>query len=145
VKAWVLLLVGCFTLLGQGERCRIDIRFRTPSSALATYWEALQEHDAEGISECMASDLDPVPFPGMLWFFPETRACRIDSLKLVPLEDDHVMAAYQVRYVPVGSKYVRRLPVVSELVRIEGQWRVTHPVDEQSLLGEKPRVERVDI
>jgi hypothetical protein len=145
VKAWVLLLVGCFSLLGQGERCRIDSRFRSPESALATYWEALQEYDADGIAECLASDLDPVPFPGMLWFFPETRACRIDSLKIVPLEDDQVIAAYLVRYVPVGSKRVRRLQVVTELIRIQGEWRVTRPLDDQSLVGEKRGLERVDI
>jgi hypothetical protein len=145
LRAWAFLLVACVSLLGQGERFRVDLRLRTPERALATYWEALQDNDPEAVADCVLGGTADLPFPGMLWFLPPTRACRIDSLRILPLETDRVVAAYEVRFRPIGSRQVRMMPVTTELVRIDGEWRVLRPLGEEGLLRGRVAPQRFDI
>ena len=68
----VAVLVVSLALLGQGERSRVDPRYRNPSSTLLTFWEALREGDADAVSDCFISDRADLPMPGALWFMPPT-------------------------------------------------------------------------
>jgi len=139
------VLLGGLSLLGQGERCTIDPVLRTPGSAIAAYWEALQRNDADGMRSCSLGDDESLPFPGMLWAFPVTRALSIQDLRYVPFDENEVVVSYDVHFVPVGTQQERMLSVVTDLIRVRGEWRVAHPLSEAGLMQGHPLPTRVDI
>lgn len=133
------------SLLGQGTQCRLDPALRTPGSALATYWEAVQLNDMDRLAACSLGFDEGTAYPGMLWAFPSTRAIRIEKMRFVPVDENRVVASYDVRFRPLGAREVHGLSVVTELVRARGEWRVARPLAEQGLLSGKPQPTRVDI
>src|SRR5205814_4141924 len=48
VRGFVVIAIACMSLLGQGERSRVDPRFISPSATLTTYWNAMRSGDAAG-------------------------------------------------------------------------------------------------
>ena len=104
----VLLLAACLGF--QGERCEVDPALRSPGTALATYWEALMNHDVEGIWACAAGPPGDLPYPGMQWGLPATRAFTIENLRFIPIDEDHVSATYKVRFRPRASRKPSRSP-----------------------------------
>ena len=115
------------TLLGQGESARIDPRFKSPSAALGTYWEALCTNDVETARECFVDPEDAVPVPGSLWFLPPSRQLSISPLKFLPVESRRVLATYQVRFRPVGARNDVGVMVDCELVKTRTGWRIQKP------------------
>jgi hypothetical protein len=130
-----LALVGlaAFTLLGQGERCLVDARFRTPSSTLATYWSALRDGDAVTAGECMVEGTEGQPFPGMLWFMPPTREVRLEGFRSLPVAAGRLYVSYQVRFRPLGSIEEQCFQTGHELVRLHGGWRIARGLGTASL------------
>jgi hypothetical protein len=141
----VLLALALLSLLGQGERLVIDPLLRAPGSALAAYWEAIQLNDVDRLESCAAQPLSDVPFPGMLWSFPATRACWITDIRFVPIESGRLLASYDVHYRPVGHEEEHTLAVVTELVKLRGEWRIVNPLSEAGLLDGAPPQPPVDI
>jgi len=138
----VLLLAACLGF--QGERCEVDPALRSPGTALATYWEALMNHDVEAIWACAAGPPGDLPYPGMQWGLPATRAFTIENLRFIPIDEDHVSATYKVRFRPRGNREERSLTVVTDLLRIRGEYRVLHPLSEAGVLESRPVPLRVD-
>lgn len=139
------LVLFSASVLAQGERCTVDPVLRTPGSALAAYWEALQNHDAERLWACAADPSSELPYPGMTWFFPTTRALSIEDLRYVPLDEDRVVVSYRVRFRVVGTGEERALDVTTELIEKRGEWRVARPLAEAGLMNGSPLGLRVDI
>ena len=129
VVAWVAVLIGCMTLLGQGERARVDPRFKSPSAVLCTYWGALSSNDVETARECFADPEDAVPVPGALWFLPPSRQLSVCPLKFLPVESHRVVATYQVRFRPVGARNDVGVMGGCELVKTRVGWRILGPTD----------------
>ncbi len=126
IRARHLALVGiaAFALLGQGERCVVDPRFRTPSATLATYWSALRDGDAATAGECVLEGTEGQPFPGMLWFMPPTREVRLESFRSLPVAAGRLYVSYEVRFRPLGAMAEQRFQTGHELVRLHGGWRI---------------------
>ena len=132
------------TLLGQGERFSIDPLLRTPGTALATYWEAVQTNDGDRIRACSIEAIDDLPYPGMLWAFPEVKALWLEHLQYVPIQADRVLVRYEVHFRAAGSKQERKLTVSTELQCVRGEWRVVRPLGEDGVLRGQPLPTRVD-
>ena len=139
-----MLLAAVASLLGQGERCRIDPLLRTPGTALASYWEAVQTNDEDRIRACSIDRGEELPYPGMLWAFPEVKALWLEQLQYVPVEADRVLVRYEVHYRAAGSKQERKLTVCTELQCVRGEWRVVRPLDEDGVLRGQSLPTRVD-
>jgi hypothetical protein len=139
------ILVASLSLLGQGERSRVDPRFRTPSSALLTYWEALREGDADGVHECFITDRGDLPMPGALWFLPPTDDLWLTEFHSLPVSSGRVMVRYEVHFRPRGSKDERMFESGNELLRTKGEWRIAQPLGEASMPEWKPERGPVDI
>jgi len=139
------VLVGAVSLLGQGERCTIDPLLRTPGTALVTYWDTLQHNDADGTRACSLASDGALPFPGMLWAFPNTRGLWIKNLRYVPIDEDEVVVSYDVHFTPAGTDEERLLSVVTDLIRVRGEWLVSRPLAEAGLLNGRPLPTRIDI
>jgi hypothetical protein len=135
LRARYLALVGlaAFTLLGQGERCLVDARFRTPSATLATYWSALRDGDAATAGECMVEGAEGQPFPGMLWFMPPTRDVRLVEFRSLPVSAGRLYVSYEVRFRPLGAIEEQRFETGHELVRLHGGWRIARGLGTASL------------
>lgn len=144
-RSWLLLALAVLSLLGQGERFEVDRRFRSPSTTLVTYWDALRRGDAETAWRCLAEVGGDAPFPGMLWFLPETEAFRLDEFRSLPVTAGRVMVTYQVRFRPVGESIDQGFPTGNELVRIRGEWRIARSIGEASLPEWRPTPRAVDI
>ena len=140
-----LVLLVAASLLGQGERCRVDPRFRTPSATLATYWESLREGNAYDAWECLVEGRHDLPVPGMLWFLPPTDALWLDAFRSLPVTAGRVMVTYEVHYRPSGATDERSFRSGSELVRMRGEWRIAQPIGEASMPDWKPVPSPVDI
>jgi hypothetical protein len=134
----VLVALAALALLGQGERCRLDPRFRSPSSALLSYWGALEQGDADQVLECYAEVRDDLPMPGALWFLPPTDELWLDGYRSLPVTSGRVMVTYEVHYRPTGSGEERMFQTGSELVRVRGEWRISKPIGEASMPEWKP-------
>jgi len=130
-----LALVGfaAFTLLGQGERCLVDARFRTPSATLATYWSALRDGDAVAAGECVIEGTEGQPFPGMLWFMPPTREVRLEDFRSLPVTAGRLYVSYEVRFRPLGAIEEQSFQTGHELVRMHGGWRIARGLGTASL------------
>jgi hypothetical protein len=142
----LVIVVASLSLLGQGERSRVDPRFRTPSSALLTYWEALREGDADAVQDCfITTGRRDLPMPGALWFMPPTDDLWLTAFRSLPVTGGRVMVRYEVHYRPRGTKDERMFESGSELVRTRGEWRITQPLGEVSMPEWKPESAPVDI
>lgn len=145
LRAIVLVGVACFTLLGQGERCRVDQRFNSPSATLTTYWEALRAGDAEGASQCFVEVRSDLPVPGMLWFLPPTEELTLNAFRSLPVTAGRIMVSYEVHYRAKGSTETRSFSVGDELVRARGEWRIARPLGEASMPQWEATPQPVDI
>lgn len=134
----VLVLALAVGLLGQGERYRLDPRFRSPSSTLLTYWGALGEGDTESVFECLSEVRDDQPMPGTLWFLPPTDELWLDGFRSLPVTGGRVLVTYEVHYRPTGAGEERMFQTGSELVRVRGEWRIARPIGEASMPEWKP-------
>jgi hypothetical protein len=145
VRTLVLVVLAAWTLLGQGERCRVDARFATPSATLATYWSALRDGDAATMGECVVRGAQDQPFPGMLWFMPPTRTVRLDEFRSLPVSAGRLFVSYRVRFRPLGALEEQCFPTAHELVRVHGCWRIARGLGQASLPEWKPIPRAVDI
>ncbi len=131
-------MVAAGTLLGQGERCRVDGRFRSPSATLETYWESLRSGDADQAWECFVEGRHDLPMPGMLWFLPPTEDLWLTGYRSLPVTSGRVMVTYEVHYRPEGTGDERMFKTGSELIRLRGEWRIAQPLGEASMPEWKP-------
>jgi len=138
------LLLACLGLLGQGERCVVDARFRSPDATLRTYWEALRRGDAELVWACYTEGRTDLPVPGQLWFLPPTERLEIAGVRTLPVEPNRVMVTYEVQYVPRGLSELRSFRTGDELVRVRGEWRISRPIGEVSMPDPEPIPRPVD-
>jgi hypothetical protein len=141
----LLVALASLTLLGQGERSHVDPRFRSPSTTLLTYWEALREGDADAAIECFTSRRSDQPMPGSVWFLPPTDQLWLESFKSLPVSAGHVMVRYEVHYKPRGSGEERMFQTGSELVHSQGEWRIEQPLGQASMPEWKSEPRPVDI
>jgi hypothetical protein len=132
-------------LLGQGELCRVDPRFSTPSATLATYWSALRDGDSQTAGECVLDGAEDQPFPGMLWFMPPTREVRLEEFRSLPVAAGRLYVTYDVRFRPVGALEEQRFQTGHELVRLHGGWRIARGLGTASLPQWKSIPRAVDI
>jgi hypothetical protein len=145
VRSWGLLTLVLLTLLGQGERYQVDRRFLTPGSTLVTYWDALRRGDADTAWRCLIDVGHDAPFPGMLWFLPETDAFRLESVRSLPVTAGRVMVSYEVRFRPVGESTEQAFPTGNELVRVRGEWRIARGIGQATMPEWRPTSRPVDI
>ncbi|MFN8587054.1 MAG: hypothetical protein U0704_04565 [Candidatus Eisenbacteria bacterium] len=129
----LLVLLAAASLLGQGERFRVDPRFRAPSTTLLAYWEALRQGDGDTAYECFVEGRHDLPMPGALWFLPPTDDLWLTGFRSLPVTAGRVMVTYEVHYRPRGSGEERMFKTGSELVRTHGEWRISQPLGEVSM------------
>jgi hypothetical protein len=137
--------LASLALLGQGERCHVDVRFISPSATLATFWEAMRVGDAEAVWECFVEGRDDLPLPGQLWFLPPTDRITLDGFRSLPVTGGRVLVSYEVRYVPRGLGEERGFRTGDELVRTRGLWRIARPLGQASMPEWEPTPRPVDI
>jgi len=135
---WVAVWLAAIAVLGQGERYRIDTRFSTPTATLLTYWEALCHDDAQGVSECFAEPERAKPLPGMTWVVPPARELGLYAFKVEPIGQDQVLATYEVRFVARDALDQERLVISSQLMFMNGGWRIVEPLDEVAAPDSEP-------
>lgn len=140
VRAWQALVVAlaAFALFGQGERCVVDPRLRSPGATLRTYWEALREGDAINAWACLVEGRHDLPAPGMLWFLPATDDLWLAGIRSLPVSEGRVMVTYEVHFRASGSSDERMFRTGSELVRARGEWRIAQPIGAASMPEWKP-------
>ena len=143
-REWLSIALVASSLLGLGERCRVDPSLVSPSSTLHRYWEALRTGDEAGVAECLVEVQRDLPFPGMLWFMPPTSELWLDEFRSIPVQSGRVLATYQVHFVPDGSGVVESFRSGSELVRTRGEWRIARPLGEASMPEWRPIRRTVD-
>ncbi len=144
-RGWLAILAVACSLLGQGERSRIDPRFQSPSRTLLTYWEALREGDADAVRECYSAERTDLPVPGALWFMPPTDDLWLTAFRSLPVTAGRVLVRYEVHFKPKGSGQEQMFETGSELVRARGQWRIAQPLGAASMPEWKPVPGPVDI
>jgi hypothetical protein len=144
-RTWWLLALVLVTLVGQGERFEVDRRFATPSATLITYWDALDRGDAETVWRCLTEVGRDAPFPGMLWFLPETESLRLEAFRSLPVSAGRVMVSYEVRFQPAGQTVEQSFATGNELVRVRGEWRIARAIGEASMPEWRPFPRPVDI
>jgi hypothetical protein len=132
-RAIVLLLLASLSLLGEGERFRIDPRFKTPSATIFTYWRALRFNDVQTVQECFSEPSASLPFPGMLWFLPPVDDMNLNSMRLVSAESGHLIAMYEVQFKPAGTELIQSFLVSTELQRVGHEWRIVPPSGDSGL------------
>jgi len=142
----LLVVAGaCLLLLGQGERCKVDPRFASPSATLRTYWQALLNGDAETAWSCFVEARPELPLPGMVWFLPPSDSLKLADFRALPVTNGRVLVRYQVEYVPHGVPEVRSFPSAEEVVRMHGEWRIARRVGEAAYPDWTPTSRPVDI
>jgi hypothetical protein len=125
--AWVLLLLLCLSVLGQGQRCEVDPRFGSPGATLRTFWEALRLGDVETAEECFEDGGYTGPFPGMVWFMPPSHDLRLEAVHSLPVRRGRVMVNYEVHYFALGVAEELSFSTENHLVQIKGEWRIAPP------------------
>jgi hypothetical protein len=143
-RDWLLIALVAFSLLGLGERCRVNPHLMSPSATLHRYWEALRAGDEASVAECLVEGTRDLPFPGMLWFLPPTRELWIDDFRSLPVQAGRVLTTYQVHFVANGTDDVETFRTGSELVRNRGEWRIARPLGEASMPEWRPIHRAVD-
>jgi hypothetical protein len=131
-------------LLGQGEDTRVDGRLVSPSRTLATYWQALRENDLATVEDCFTAGRHDMPFPGMLWFLPQSAEIRLDSFRSLPVAVGRVMVTYEVHYYVPGDPGEESFQTGNELVRERGEWRISRILGEASMPEWRPVQRPVD-
>lgn len=140
----LVMALACVTLIGQGERSKVDPRFISPSATLTTYWSAMRSGDAAGAWECFVEGRHNLPMPGMLWFLPPTDALTLDAFHSLPVTQGRVLVSYEVRYRPTGVAEERAFRTADEMVRMRGEWRIARPIGEASMPEWEPTPRPVD-
>lgn len=125
--SWMMLLVLCFAVLGQGQRCDVDPRFGSPASTLLTYWEALRSGDAETAAQCIEDGNYTGPYPGSVWFMPPTRDLHLEDVHSLPVRRGRVMVNYEVHYFAYGVGEELSFHTENHLVQVRGEWRIVPP------------------
>ena len=133
-----MLLLLCFAVLGQGQRCEVDPRFGSPASTLLTYWEALRSGDAETASQCIEDGNYTGPYPGAVWFMPPTRDLRLEAVRSLPVRRGRVMVNYEVHYFALGVSEELSFRTESHLVQVRGEWRIAPPFGNVSVQEWRP-------
>lgn len=141
----VACAIAAFGLMGQGEDMRVDPRFVSPSATLATYWRALRANDTATVEDCFTAGNAKAPFPGMLWFLPQSAELRLDSFRSLPVTNGRVMVSYEVHYLVPGDTDEESFQTGSELVRERGEWRIARALGEASMPEWRPVQRPVDI
>ena len=145
VGSILAIVLTCLSLLGQGERCRVDMRFVTPSATLNTFWGALRDGDANSVWECFVEGRHDLPLPGMLWFLPPVEELSLGQFRSLRVTSGRVMVTYEVRFRPTGTAELHTFRTGDELVRMRGEWRITRPIGEASMPVWVPTPGPVDI
>ena len=143
-RDWLWIALVAFSLLGLGERSRVNPHLMSPSETIHRYWEALRAGDEASVAECLVAGTRDLPFPGMLWFLPPTRELWIDDFRSLPVQAGRVLTTYQVHFVANGSDDVESFRTGSELVRNRGEWRIARPLGEASMPEWRPIHRAVD-
>jgi hypothetical protein len=143
-RGWFAVFAVSCSLLGQGERCRIERTFRAPSTTLQAYWEALRAGDAEAARACFAEGRPDVPMPGSVWFLPSTDDLWLTGYRALPVAPSRVMVSYEVHYRDGWSGDERMFRFGNELVRQRGEWRIAKSIGEASMPEWKPKDRPVD-
>ncbi len=143
-QGWLVVMAVACTLLGQGERSRVDRRFRAPSTTLQTYWEALRAGDADGAWACFIDGRRDVPMPGSIWFLPSTDDLWLSGYRSLPVTAGRVMVSYEVHYRDRVTGDERMFRFGNELVRVNGEWHIAKPIGEASMPEWKPKERPVD-
>lgn len=141
-RAWALVFAA-LSLLGQGERYRLDPRFDTPTATLLTYWEAVQRDDAQGVAECFAEPTRAVPYPGMVWEIPPARTLGLYSVRCERSGQNRVVATYEVRVTARDALDPQRLAISTVLVKLRGAWRIEDALGDMTSLDAGMPVRRV--
>ena len=144
VRGWFAVLAVSCSLLGQGERCRVERTYRSPCTTLQAYWEALRAGDAEGAWACFAEGRPDVPMPGSVWFLPSTDDLWLTGYRALPVAPSRVMVSYEVHYRDRWSGDERMFRFGNELVRQRGEWRIAKSIGEASMPEWKPKDRPVD-
>lgn len=137
--------MAALSLLGQGEDMRVDPRLESPSMTLATYWQALRSNDRWTVEDCFVDGSAEAPFPGMLWFLPQSATLRLDSFRSLPVTAGRVMVSYEVHYQVPGDEFEQSFQTGNELVRERGEWRIARSLGEASMPEWRPVQRPVDI
>lgn len=143
-RGWLAVMAVACTLLGQGERCRVDRRLRAPSTTLQTYWDALRAGDADGAKACIVEGRRDVPLPGSVWFLRSTDDLWLSGYRSLPVTAGRVMVSYEVHYREQSTGDERMFRFGNELLRVRGEWRIAKPIGEASMPEWKPKVRPVD-
>jgi hypothetical protein len=143
-RGWFAVLAVAGSLLGQGERCRVERTYRAPSTTLQAYWEALRAGDAEAAWACFAEGRPDVPMPGAVWFLPTTDDLWLTGYRALPVAPSRVMVSYEVHYRDGWSGDERMFRFGNELVRQRGEWRIAKSIGEASMPEWKPKDRPVD-
>ena len=143
-RAWGLVLIASLSLLGQGEQFHQDTRFRSPGSALTTYWVALRDQDMGTVTECFTDPQASTPFPGMVWFLPPVDSLKIASIHIVSAQSNAITAMYEVQFTPSGTSQPQHFVTTSELRRLGHEWRIVPPTDQAAMPEWKPYPRAVD-
>jgi len=138
IRSWALVLLLGFAVLGQGSRCQVDVRFRSPLATLVTFWNALRDGDAETASLCLEDGEYQGPLPGTVWSLPPTRSLRLQSVNQLPVRRGLVMVNYEVHYLAEGVSEELSFPVENRLVQVRGEWRISAPLGEASVPVTRP-------
>jgi hypothetical protein len=143
-RGWCAVLAVSCSLLGQGERCRVERTYRAPSTTLQAYWEALRAGDAEAAWACFAEGRPDVPMPGAIWFLPTSDDLWLTGYRALPVAPSRVMVSYEVHYRDGKSGDERMFRFGNELVRQRGEWRIAKSIGEASMPEWKPKDRPVD-
>lgn len=144
VRGWLVVLTVACTLLGQGEHSRMDRRFRSPSTTLQTYWEALRAGDADAAWACFVDGRRDVPMPGTVWFLPATDDLWLTGYRALSVSATRVMVSYEVHYRDAHTRDERMFRFGNELLRVRGEWRIAKPIGEAAMPEWKPKERAVD-
>ena len=143
-RGWFAVLTVACTLLGQGERCRIERTYRSPATTIQAYWEALRGGDADAAWACFAEGRPDVPMPGAVWFLPTTDDLWLTGYRALPVAPSRRMVSYEVHYRDRWSGEERMFRFGNELVRRRGEWHIAKPIGEASMPEWKPKDRPVD-
>jgi len=143
-RGWFAVLTVACTLLGQGERCRIERTYRSPATTIQAYWEALRGGDADAAWACFVEGRPDVPMPGAVWFLPSTDDLWLTGYRALPVAPSRTMVSYEVHYRDRWSGEERMFRFGNELVRRRGEWHIAKPIGEASMPEWKPKDRPVD-
>ena len=137
-RGMFVVAVAAMSLLGEGERSRVDPRFISPSTTLRTYWDAMRDGDVNAAWECMVEGRHELPRAGMLWFLPPTDELTLVSFRSLPVTAGRILVSYEIRYRLKGTGAVHRFRSGDEMVRMRGEWRIARPIGDANMPAWQP-------